>query len=135
MMMVVMISLAMIPTIRGQVNREIDQFEDLLAVDSFDNEVFVVRPPPRKASSRKTSSKFGGGPVINQISTRDRFSKPSRSGGGAQVQHSKMNDDGSYSFRYETKDGVARQERGQPGGGVTGSWSYVGADGSWSYVG
>ena len=40
-----------------------------------------------------------------------------------------MNDDGSYSFRYETKDGVARQERGQPGGGVTGSWSYVGADG------
>ena len=34
MMMVVMISLA-----RGQVNREIDQFEDLLAVDSFDNEV------------------------------------------------------------------------------------------------
>ena len=61
MMMVVMISLA-----RGQVNREIDQFEDLLAVDSFDNEVkfflnwifheetflyfkvFVVRPPPRK---------------------------------------------------------------------------------------
>ena len=34
MMMMVMISLA-----RGQVNREIDQFEDLLAVDSFDNEV------------------------------------------------------------------------------------------------
>ena len=34
MMMVVMIS-----TVRGQVNREIDQFEDLLAVDSFDNEV------------------------------------------------------------------------------------------------
>ena len=29
----------MIPTSRGQVNREIDQFEDLLAVDSFDNEV------------------------------------------------------------------------------------------------
>ena len=45
------------------------------------------------------------------------------------MQHSKMNDDGSYSFRYETRDGVARQERGQPGGGVTGSWSYVGADG------
>merc|ERR1712018_918539 len=99
MMMVVMISLA-----RGQVNREIDQFEDLLAVDSFDNEVFVVRPPSRKASFRKTSSKFGGRPVINQISTRDRFTKPS--GSGARVQHSKMNDDGSYSFRYETRDGV-----------------------------
>ena len=41
-----------------------------------------------------------------------------------------MNDDGSYSFRYETDDGVAREERGRPRGqGVTGSWSYTGADG------
>ena len=39
MMMMVMISLVTIPTVKGQVNREIDQFEDLLAVDSFDNEV------------------------------------------------------------------------------------------------
>ena len=31
--------MVMIPKVRGQVNREIDQFEDLLAVDSFDNEV------------------------------------------------------------------------------------------------
>ena len=33
-------------------------------------------------------------------------------------------------FRYETDDGVSREERGGPGGqGVTGSWSYTGADG------
>ena len=38
-MMLVMMSLVTIPMVRGQVNREIDQFEDLLAVDSFDNEV------------------------------------------------------------------------------------------------
>ena len=64
----------------------------------------------------------------NQVSTRDRFSKQvSR---GARLQRSKMNDDGSYSFRYETGDGVSREERGQPQGqGVTGSWSYTGADG------
>ena len=41
-----------------------------------------------------------------------------------------MFDDGSYSFRYVTSDGMTREERGQPAGqGVTGSWSYTGADG------
>ena len=62
------------------------------------------------------------------MSTRDRFSKQvSR---GARLQRSKMNDDGSYSFRYETGDGMSREERGRPQGqGVTGSWSYTGADG------
>ena len=98
--------------------------------DSFVTALIMLSPliaaVSLQAPFRKTSSKFGGGATRNQISTRDRFSKPS---GGARVQHSRVNDDGSYSFRYETKDGVARQERGQPGGGVTGSWSYVGADG------
>ena len=63
------------------------------------------------------------------MSTRDKFSKQ-QVARGARLQRSKMNDDGSYSFRYETDDGVAREERGQPRGqGVTGSWSYTGADG------
>ena len=33
--------------VSAQVNSEIDQFEDLLAVDSFANEVIVDRPRPR----------------------------------------------------------------------------------------
>ena len=79
-----------------------------------------IQVPPRK-------SNFGG-VFRNQVSTRDKFSKQvSR---GARLQRSKMNDDGSYSFRYETEDGMAREERGQPRGqGVTGSWSYTGEDG------
>ena len=32
-------TLALLGEVGGQVNSEIDQFEDLLAVDSFDNEV------------------------------------------------------------------------------------------------
>ena len=66
------------------------------------------------------------------MSTRDKFSKQVSRGGarGARLQRSKMNDDGSYSFRYETDDGMSREERGRAQGqGVTGSWSYTGADG------
>ena len=35
----VLTTLALLGEVDGQVNSEIDQFEDLLAVDSFDNEV------------------------------------------------------------------------------------------------
>lgn len=35
----VLTTLALLGEVEGQVNSEIDQFEDLLAVDSFDNEV------------------------------------------------------------------------------------------------
>ena len=35
----VLTTLALLGKVEGQVNSEIDQFEDLLAVDSFDNEV------------------------------------------------------------------------------------------------
>ena len=45
-----------------------------------------------------------------------------------------MNLDGSYKFRYSTKDGMFRQESGKPDSSSgslvqTGSWSYTGADG------
>ena len=38
-------TLALLGEVSGQVNSEIDQFEDLLAVDSFDNEVKNMRRP------------------------------------------------------------------------------------------
>ena len=45
----------------------------------------------------------------------------------------KMNLDGSYRFRYSTKDGMFRQESGKPSSSgslvQSGSWSYTGADG------
>ena len=39
MLPAVVTTLALLGEVGGQVNSEIDQFEDLLAVDSFDNEV------------------------------------------------------------------------------------------------
>ena len=40
---VVMVTSVILSGVLCQVNREIDQFEDLLAVDSFDNEVQLNR--------------------------------------------------------------------------------------------
>ena len=37
----VLVTSVVVSGVLGQVNREIDQFEDLLAVDSFDNEVII----------------------------------------------------------------------------------------------
>jgi len=122
---ILLVSSLTIIGVTAQVNKEIDQFEDLLAVDSFNNEIIVARPSFSKAQSKKFS-KFGGS-NFNQISSRDRFAKPSR---GARVQQSRLFNDGSYSFRYITDDGMTREEKGQPDGqGVTGSWSYTGQDG------
>ena len=43
MLPAVLTTLALLGEVSGQVNSEIDQFEDLLAVDSFDNEVTNMR--------------------------------------------------------------------------------------------
>merc|ERR1712013_288168 len=84
----------------GQVDHSIDQDEDLLAVDSIDNEVSFIRPilPPP--------------PVFAKIGARLSAAPLSAGKGAAIVQNSKMNTDGSYAFNYETNDGVRRQESG-----------------------
>ena len=45
MLPTVLTTLALLGEVSGQVNSEIDQFEDLLAVDSFDNEVKNMKRP------------------------------------------------------------------------------------------
>merc|ERR1712083_14619 len=124
---VTLVTLAsLLSSVSAQVNSEIDQFEDLLAVDSFANEVIVDRPRQRfnkKLVSRsRPLRKFAGGARRNRLPVSE----------GSRVEK-KMNLDGSYRFRYSTKDGMFRQETGKPSSSgslvQSGSWSYTGADG------
>jgi len=110
-----------------QVDHSIDQDEDLLAVDSIDNEVSfrrpILAPPP---SFAKIGARLQAAPRGNTVAGGH---------GAAIVQKSRMEADGSYAFNYETNDGVRRQESGQPSSSQTGSivqsgsWSYTGLDG------
>jgi len=118
---VLLLSLA--PLVVSQVDHSIDQDEDLLAVDSIDNEVSFIRPIlPPPPSFAKIGARLSAAP------------RPAGKG-AAIVQNSKMNTDGSYAFNYETNDGVRRQESGEPSSSSTGSivqsgsWSYTGLDG------
>jgi len=111
-----------------QVNQEIDTEEDLLAIDSFSNEVSVpvpILPPPPGFAG--LGDRFVDGPQ-----------QPASQAGGsgdvtALVYNNKLNRDGSYAFNYKTSDGQSRNEQGQVGqnGGYvqTGGWEYIGADG------
>jgi len=111
-----------------QVNQEIDTEEDLLAIDSFSNEVSVpvpILPPPPGFAG--LGDRFVDGPQ-----------QPASQAGGsgdvtATVYNNKINKDGSYAFNYKTSDGQSRNEQGQVGenGGYvqTGGWEYIGADG------
>jgi len=112
------------PLAMCQVDHSIDQDEDLLAVDSTDNEVSFRRPIlPPPPSFAKIGARLEAAP------------RGSSSAGPARIQNSKMESDGSYAFNYETNDGVRRQESGQPSSSKTGSivqsgsWSYTGLDG------
>jgi len=124
----------------GQVSHSIDQAEDLLAVDSFDNEISVRRPilapPPafakvgaRLVSAPRTPVKKPEGVVRGPVQSVGL----AKAGESAVVHTSRMNLDGSYTFKYETGDGQSRQENGQPSssGSIvqSGSWSYIGSDG------
>jgi hypothetical protein len=118
---------------RPQVNQEIDSEEDLLAVDSFENEVSVsvpiLPPPPGFAGLGDRLQKA----PTQQTALRGPLQQAASAGGAADVRavvyNNKMNNDGSYAFNYETNDGQSRQEQGQIGanGGMsqTGGWQYV----------
>eukprot|EP00092_Neocalanus_flemingeri_P013496 GFUD01014555.1.p1 GENE.GFUD01014555.1~~GFUD01014555.1.p1 ORF type:complete len:248 (-),score=74.48 GFUD01014555.1:131-874(-) len=130
------------PLALGQVNQEIDQDEDLLAVDSIDNEVSfrrpILPPPPSfarvgerlvtapRAPARRPQGVVRGPQQLTALAGGNR---------AALVHNSKIQRDGSYAFNYETTDGQRRQESGQPSsssaGSIvqTGSWSYTGSDG------
>jgi len=130
------------PLALGQVNQEIDQDEDLLAVDSIDNEVSFRRPilPPPPSFSRigdrlVTAPKA---PARRPQAVVRGPQQPTALAGGnraALVHNIKMQRDGSYAFNYETNDGQRRQEKGEPSsssaGSIvqTGGWSYTGTDG------
>jgi len=133
----VMISLN--PLVMCQVNQEIDQEEDLLAVDSVDNEISFlrpIRPPPpsfarvgdRLVTAPKTPAQPPRGVVRGPV-------QQTAVAGGALVHTNNMEVDGTYNFNYLTQDGQSRQEKGSPSPGIggsivqSGSWSYTGSDG------
>lgn len=104
----------------AQVNQEIDEYEDLLAVESSfqSNEVTPLRailPAPEG---------FNGQRLTNSAS-----SNSFQSDNQARV----IQPDGSYSFSYSSDDGTNRDESGVPNanGGHTqsGGWSYISPEG------
>lgn len=117
-----------LPASDPQVNQEIDNIEDLLAVESefIENTVdpqlvAIVAAPPGFPGERLVAIKppppgFPG----------DRLT-------GTSNTNPQENSNGAYSFRYETEDGTVREEQGAPlengGMGTSGSYEYVGPDG------
>ena len=83
-----------------------NEYEDML----YSNKIlFLCKAPLRNVNSKLRKHKTV--PVRNQVSSRDRVSKSSR---GPAFFRNKMNDDGSYSFKYQTGDGMSREEKGWP---------------------
>jgi len=107
------------PVPEGQVDHELDELEDLLAVENqIDKSVVAIAPPPpdflgeRLVSIAPAPKDFPGERLT---STKEEQAA------------------NTYAFSYETEDGSKRTESGGPlaSGGMTqsGSWEYQGPNG------
>jgi len=108
----------------SQVTFELDDYDDLLAVENqIDKSVVAIAPPPegfpgeRLVSIAAAPKDFGG----------ERLTSGTKETNEVASSH------GTYSFSFETEDGMKRSEAGkhmESGGMIqTGSWEYVGPDG------
>lgn len=116
-----------IPEAESQVDsefEELEDYDDLLAVENqIDRALVAIAPPPkgfpgeRLVSIAPAPKDFGG----------------ERLTGSAKAESNEVHDHGTYSFSFETEDGMKRSEAGkhmESGGMIqTGSWEYVGPDG------
>jgi len=105
----------------SQVDMEIDDYDDLLAVENqIDKAIVAIAPPPKG---------FGGERLVSIADAPKDFGGERLTSGTNDVASSH----GTYSFSYETEDGMKRSEAGKhmESGGMlqTGSWEYVGPDG------
>lgn len=108
----------------SQVDIEIDDYEDLLAVENQIEENFVAIAPPPEG--------FPGERLVSIASAPKDFGGE-RLTSGTKDTNKVASSHGTYSFSYETDDGMKRTEAGKhmESGGMlqTGSWEYVGPDG------
>ncbi|XP_059083851.1 uncharacterized protein LOC131881099 [Tigriopus californicus] len=104
----------------AQVDQEIDDYEDLLAVESSfsSNEITPLRailPVPEGFNGQRLTRPQSSASISSD--NRARIIRP----------------DGSYTFSYSTNDGTNRDESGLPkanGGHVqSGGWSYISPEG------
>jgi len=113
------------PIPESQVEFEVDDYDDLLAVENqIDKSIIAIAPPPKG---------FGGERLVSIAAAPKDFGGE-RLTSGTKETNEVASSHGTYSFSFETEDGMKRTEAGKhmaSGGMVqTGSWEYVGPDGN-----
>lgn len=103
---------------------DLEDYDDLLAVENqIDKALVAIAPPPEG---------FPGERLVAKIAPAPKDFGGERLTSGTKESNDVDSSHGTYSFSFETENGMKRSEAGHMSSGgmvQTGSWEYVGPDG------